>query len=444
MSVLDIVRTIQQSVPIPKWKVSSGNIGTGVFVSSTVCTEWSLREFEKTATWCVFGTGEGYIYFELAKHLVDAGHSPELIFTSGMLVGFDCNKDSVNIIKDKVSNLYNIERDLITVYNRDYFKLEKSMKFDNFIINPPYLDGSAGNIPVTHEHTEIVHKHWNKKGKGVVITKSSPALSNERYGDVVRNFVTSTTYNGYKARFLPDDAFPNAIVRSWYLVFDGSVQKNTVEVYGKDGLLEYVFDKHNDIYIFPTKKVRDIVKLLGTDKNTESLYPIKRVDSLQRIDKKVDCVILIDSGKKTLEKTSEVHKDFGKVGFGMRFQVGGDTNDVFRSHTHHSCLVLNNETIKKDYAICASEKYSIDEQLLDATCSLYQIRHPLNAWIHAFTRTSEQSSRSPQFKFCCKISMDEFYKLWPNGNPSIKEYFDYWKISPEHQNDITTWYSKYV
>lgn len=444
MSILEVVKTIQESVPIPKWKVTTGNIGTGVYVSSTVLNEWSPKETKKAATWVIFGTGEGYIYFELAKRLVDAGHTPDKVFTSGMLIGFDRDKDSVNIIKDKVSNLYGIDRRAITVFVKDYFKLEREMKFDNFIINPPYLDGSAGNIPVTHLHTDVALKHWNKKGKGVLITKSSPALSDERYGDIVRNFVTSSNHNGSKARFLPDDAFPNAIVRSWYLLFNGAKESNTVEVYGKDGSLQYTFNKGEDIYIFPTKTVRDVVKLLGTDKNTVSLYPVKRVDSLLTINEKIDSIVLIDNGKKTLEKTNRVHKDFGKIGFGMRFQVGGDVNDAFRSHTQHSCLVLGDETIKKDYAICSSEENDTENQLLDATSSLYQIRHPLNAWIHAFTRTSEQSSRSPQFKFCCRIPFEEFYTLWPNGNPSSKEYFEYWKIPLDIQEEIMTWYSKYV
>lgn len=444
MSVLDVVKTIQESVPIPKWKVTTGNIGTGVFVSSTVFDEWTVCEYKETSSWCIFGSGEGYLYFELAKRLVDEGHDPIAIFTSGMLVAFDIDSDSINIIKDKVENLYSINRNSITIYNKDYFELDEEMNFDNFIINPPYLDGSAGNIPVTHLHTEIAHKHWNKKGKGVVITKSSPALSDERYGDIVRNFVTSTPYKGSKVRFLPDDAFPNAIVRSWYLLFDGSKENNTLDVYGKDGSLQYIFNKGDDVYIFPTKTVKDVVKLLGTDKNTVSLYPVKRVDSLLKINKQVNSVVLIDNGKKKLEKTNQVHKDFGKIGFGMRFQVGGDVTDAFRSHTQHSCLILNDETIKKDYAVCSSEENNIDDQLLDAKSSLYQIQHPLNAWIHAFTRTSEQSSRSPQFKFCCRIPFAEFYTLWPEGNPSVIEYFEYWKILKKNQNEIMLWYSKYV
>lgn len=444
MSVLDIVQTIQQNVPIPEWKVKSGNIGTGVFVSSTVCDEWTEQEFAEKQTWCVFGTGEGYVYFELANRLVEAGHSPETVFASGMLVGYDIDQESVNIIKEKVCNLFEIDKDLVTVYNKDYFELETTVKFNNFIINSPYLDGSKGNIPVSHKHIGQALEHWNGNGKGFAITKSSPALSDERYGDEVRNFVTSKEYNGFKARFLPDDAFPNAIVRSWYLGFDKTKDNSVVEVYGKDGNLEYMFDKSNENFIFPTKAVRYIVDCVNTLNNTQSHYNIKRVDTVRDVDFEVDTVVLIDSGKKTLEKTNKVHKDYGSYGIGMRFQVGGDITDAFRSHTHHSCLVTPTETIKKDYAFCAAVGFSLEDKEKDAKSSLYQIRHPLNAWIHAHTRTSEQSSRTPQFKFCCRIPTEEFYNLWPKGNPSIKEYFDYWKIPTNYQTEILDWYAKYV
>ena len=438
MSVLDIVQTIQQNVPIPEWKVKSGNIGTGVFVSTEVCNEWTKQEFAKEQTWCIFGTGEGYVYFELAKRLVQAGHSPETVFTSGMLVGYDIDQESVNIIKEKVCNLFGIDKDLVTVYNKDYFELEKTVKFDNFIINSPYLDGSKGNIPVSHKHIGKALEHWNRSGKGFSITKSSPALSDERYGDEVRNFVTSKEYNGFKVRFLPDDAFPNAIVRSWYLGFDKTKDNSVVEVYGKEGNLEYVFDKSKDTYIFPTKMTKDIVELVKTSQNKKSHYEIKRVDTVKEINNNVDTVTLIDSGKKTIEKTNYVHNDYGSFGFGMRFQVGGDVTDAFRSHTHHSCFINDNETIKKDYAFCRSK----DKK--DALSGLYQISHPLNAWIHAHTRTSEQSSRQPQFKFCCRITTDEFYAKWPEGNPGVKEYFDYWNIPADYQTQILDWYAKYV
>ena len=75
---------------------------------------------------------------------------------------------------------------------------------------------------------------------------------------------------------------------------------------------------------------------------------------------------------------------------------------------------------------------------------MYQITHPLNAWIHAFTRTSEQGARSPQFRFCCRIETNEFYDKWKDGNPTVKEYFDYWGISEIYQKEILDWYNKYV
>jgi hypothetical protein len=287
-------------------------------------------------------------------------------------------------------------------------------------------------------------KHWNQNGKGFAITKSSPALSDERYGDEVRQFVTSNEYYGYKARFLPDDAFPNAIVRSWYLGFDKTQDISLVEVWGKSGNLEYSLTKDKNNYIFPSKTIKDIVDIVGTANNTTSVYDIKRVDAVKSTDNEFDTVILIDNGIKTLEKTKKVHRDFGNFGFGMRFQVGGDVTDAYRCHTHHSCLIEDSETIKKDYAFYCAVGETKKQQKLDAIAALFQIRHPLNAWLHAHTRTSEQSSRAPQFKFCCRIPTNEFYKQWVNGKPTVQEYFDYWKIPSEYQEEILGWYSKYV
>ena len=437
MSVLSVIKEVQQSVPIPLWKVKTGNIGTGVFVSTEVCNEWTFADYKKRQTWCIFGTGEGYVYFELAKRLVDAGHSPKTVFTSGMLVGYDIDIDCVNILKEKIEHTFGIDKSQIAVYNKNYFTLEKTVNFDNFIINSPYLDGSKGNIPVSHKHIGKALEHWNGNGKGFAITKSSPALSDERYGDEVRNFVTSKEYNGFKARFLPDDAFPNAIVRSWYLGFDKTKDNSVVEVCGKDGNLEYMFDKSNDVYIFNNFFVKNILSLVKTEHNIKSLYDFKRNDNVKENKTLIDTVTLIANGKKTIEKTKTLYRGYGNYSVGITFQVNGDVTDAYRSHTHNSCLILPTETLRKDYSfiVCKTKE--------EAESLYYQIRHPLNAWIHAHTRTSDQSSRGPQFKFCCRIPTVEFYNLWPEGNPSVSDYFDYWKIPTNYQTEILDWYCKY-
>jgi len=258
MSVLDIVQTIQQNVPIPEWKVKSGNIGTGVFVSSTVCNEWTEQEFAKTQTWCVFGTGEGYVFFELANRLVQAGHSPETVFASGMLVGYDIDQESVNIIKEKVCNLFEIDKDLVTVYNKDYFELEETVKFDNFIINSPYLNESNTKF-ISHKHSAKVEEHWNRKGKGISITKSAPLMSGNSGGPEIRAEIFSEINKGCKVRMLPDDAFRSgdsgsdskgAIVRTMYYVMDPNTTSDYVEVYGRDNKLEYRINRKNPQYIF--------------------------------------------------------------------------------------------------------------------------------------------------------------------------------------------------
>jgi hypothetical protein len=440
---LEIAKQISQNLPTPKWKVDIGNIRTGCFVSTEVCSEWSTSEFGKNQSWCIFGSGEGYVYFELAKRLLDSGHNPEQVFTTGILVGYDIDTDSVNIIKQKVSNMFDIDFNDITVYNKNYFTLEDTVKFDNFIINSPYLDGSKGNIPVSHKHIGNALKHWNGKGKGFAITKSSPALSNERYGDEVRNFVTSTEYNGYKARFLPDDAFPDAIVRSWYLGFSKSEDNSKVEVYGKDGNLEYTFDKDNDTYIFYNSVIRDILKIVGTQHNSKSQYNFKRNEKIKNTETKVKTVISILDKTKTVEEKEGIYSGYGKYAVGITFMVNGFGKmgtEVFeyRNHTKNSCLIEPDESLRKDYACITG----LDKD--EALSILYQIQHPLNAWIQAHTRTSDQSSRSPQFKFCCRIPTDKFYAEWPDGTPTVEEYFDYWNIPADYQTKILDWYKIYV
>jgi len=442
-SVLSVVKEIQQSVPIPKWKVLAGKVGTGIFVSSTVCDEWTTEEYLKTQTWCVFGTGEGYVYFELAKRLIDAGHSPVTVFTSGMLVGYDIDTDSVNILKEKIEHTFNIDKDKITVYNKDYLNLEETMNFDNFIINSPYLDGSKGNIPVSHKHIGKALEHWNRNGKGFAITKSSPALSNERYGDEVRHLVSSKDL-GFKFRWLPDNAFPNATVKSCYLGFDKKQNTDIVQVYGKDGNFMYDFIKNKDEYFFVNKVVKDVLEIVKTSKNTISKFDMKRVDRLFNSDIEVPTITLIKKYGKQVEKSKKTHKDFGKYAFGMRFQMGTTDLNEYHSHTSYTCLIEPEETIKKDYAICVSTYNSRDQQYRDTISGLYQIRHPLNMWIHAHTKTSEQSSRSPQFKFCCRIPTDEFYNAWSDGNPSVTDYFDFWNIPADYQTEILDWSKKYV
>ena len=234
---LSTIKTIQQSVPIPKWKVRSGNIGTGVFVSTEVCNEWTFDDYRKKQTWCVFGTGEGYVYFELAKRLVDAGHSPKTVFTSGMLVGYDIDIDSVNILKEKIEHTFNIDRDAITVHNKDYFELEKTVKFDNFIINSPY-NNKLNTQFISHKHSSKVEEHWNRKGKGVSITKSAPLMSANSGGPEIRDEIFSQVNKGCKVRILKDDAF-DALVRTMYYVLDPNTSSDYVDVYGKDNTIEY-------------------------------------------------------------------------------------------------------------------------------------------------------------------------------------------------------------
>jgi hypothetical protein len=439
MSVLDIVKTIQQSVPIPEWKVKSGNIGTGVFVSSTVCNEWTVEEFEATQTWCVFGTGEGYVYFELAKRLVDAGHSLETVFTSGMLIGYDIDVSSVNIIKQKVANLFNIDKNSVTVYEQNYFELEETVKFDNFIINSPYLDGSKGNSFVSHKHTQVALDHWNRKGKAVSITKSSPFLSNERGAKTIREQIFDPKNNTIKVRNLPDDAFTNAIVRTMYWLMDPNSEKSELDFIDKTGNCIYSIPNNKLDYIFPTLMIKSIVELIGTNFNVESHYITSRTSNNVESSQELDTIVLLNSGKPTIEKTKSKYFNYGNYSVVLTFQVNGDVKDAYRSHTHNSCIVNPNQSVRKDYTVidCGdSEK--------EAKSVLYQIKHPLNAWIHAHTRTSDQSSRSPQFKFCCRIPTDEFYNLWLDGNPSVSEYFEYWKIPINYQIEILDWYSKYV
>lgn len=439
MSILDIVKTIQQSVPIPDWKVKSGNIGTGVFVSATVCDEWTAKDFESKQTWCVFGTGEGYVYFELAKRLVDAGHTPKSVFTSGMLVGYDIDLSSVNIIKQKVVNLFNLDTESVTVYEQDYFKLEKLVKFDNFIINSPYLDGSKGNSFVSHKHTQIALDHWNRKGKAVSITKSSPFLSNERGAKTIREQIFDPKNNTIKVRNLPDDAFTNAIVRTMYWVMDPNAKKSELDFINKEGKCIYSMPNNNLDYIFPTLMIKSIVELVGTNSNVDSHYITRRTSDNTESNEEIDTIVLLNSGKATIEKTKSKYFNYGNYSVVLTFQVNGDVKDAYRSHLHNSCLVNPKQSVRKDYTVinCSSSEK-------EAKSVLYQIKHPLNAWIHAHTRTSDQSSRSPQFKFCCRIPTDEFYKLWPEGNPNVKEYFNFWNIPQEYQTEIIDWYAKYV
>jgi len=439
MSVLDIVQTIQQNVPIPEWKVKNGNIGTGVFVSSTVCDEWTKQEFIKNQTWCVFGTGEGYVYFELANRLVEAGHSPKNVFESGMLVGYDIDKQSVNIIKEKVSNLFGIDKDSITVYNKDYFKLETTVKFDNFIINSPYLDGSKGNKFVSHEHTQVALNHWNRTGKAVSITKSAPFMSNERGAKVIREQIFDKKNNTVKVRNLPDNAFDNATVRTMYWLMDPNSDQNYLEFVDKKGKCIYSMPNDSLEYIFPSIIVKDIVEIVGTNKNLESYYKPQRTSDNKEVIESIDTIILLNKGKPTIEKTNSQYFGYGNYGVVITFQVNGDVNDAYRSHTHNSCIVYPTQSVKKDYAVidCGNSE-------LEAKSTQYQISHPLNAWIHAHTRTSDQSSRKPQFKFCCRVPTEEFYNLWPDGKPNVIEYFNYWKIPTNYQKELLDWYAKYV
>lgn len=439
MSVLDIVQTIQQNVPIPEWKVKSGNIGTGVFVSSTVCNEWTKQEFAEKQTWCVFGTGEGYVYFELANRLLEAGHSPETVFASGMLVGYDIDQESVNIIKEKVCNLFEIDKDLVTVYNKDYFELETIMNFDNFIINSPYLDGSKGNKFVSHKHTQVAIDHWNRKGKGVSITKSAPFMSNERGAKVIREQIFDEKNKTVKVRNLPDDAFDNATVRTMYWLMDPNSNQDYLEFVDKEGNSIYSMLNDSLEYIFPSIIVKDIVEIVGTSKNIESYYKPQRTSENKEVTELIDTITLLNKGNATIEKTNSQYFGFGNYGVVITFQVNGDVTDAYRSHTHNSCVVYPTQSVKKDYAVI-----DCGDNEIEAKCVKYQISHPLNAWIHAHTRTSDQSSRKPQFKFCCRIPTDEFYNLWPKGNPSVKEYFDYWKIPANYQTEILDWYAKYV
>lgn len=436
MSILSVVKDIQQSVPIPRWKVRIGKVGTGVFVSSTVCDEWTKAAYRKKQTWCVFGTGEGYVYFELAKRLIDAGHSPQRVFTTGMLVGYDIDMNSIQVLKEKIFNLFDIDKSKITVYNKDYFELEETVNFDNFIINSPYLN-PTNTAFVSHKHSAKAEEHWNRKGKGVSITKTSPLMSQTSGGPEIREEIFSSINGCCKLRILPDDAF-NANVRTMYYVMNPNTDSEYVDVYGKNNTLEYSIKRDRPQYVFHKRVIQDIVTLVGTKENIRGYYEPRRVSKTTEVKKDVDTIILIEKNKSTMEKGNVVHETFGKPFVGMRFQLGGNISDEYRPHTINSVKGNANQTIRAEYVAIPCENNK------DRDAVHYQLRHPLNAWIHAHTRTSEQSCRAPQFKFCCRISTDEFYNLWSDGNPTVQEYFDYWKIKTKHQTEILDWYNKYV
>jgi hypothetical protein len=437
----DFIQNIQSSVPMPAWRTSGGRLGTGITVSEICSKEWTDDDYSKDQTWAVFGTGEGYIYFSTAKKLHQAGHSYEKIFTK-MLTGYDIDEDAVNELKDKVSATFKVAKRQIRIYTKDYFTLEDTVNFDNFIINPPYLDGSAGNIPVAHTHIQKALDHWSRKGKGVVITKSSPLLSDERNGDQIRATIFKEDNHASKVRLLPDDAFKDATVKSMYIVYD-PINSSEVDVYGKTNNKEYTISKDLDQWIFPNNLIRSIVEKIGTINNKDSLYPFKRVSG-KTVNKKLRTVSVIANKSAIYEETNFQHKDYGNYGVGITFQINGDIKDAYRNHTKNSCLVNPNESIKQDYSFSKAEGFTIEDKNKDAQSTLYQIQHPLNAFIQAYTRTSDQSSRTPQFKFCVKISTEDFYKKWSNGNPSVDEYFDHFNITQEVKNTIINWYKKYV
>jgi hypothetical protein len=370
-----------------------------------------------------------------------AGHSYEKIFTK-MLTGYDTDEKAVNGLKDKIAHTFKVEKDKIRVYTKDYFTLGDAVKFDNFVINPPYLDGSAGNIPVAHKHIDTVLEHWTRKGKGIVITKRSPLISNNpESNSLVRKTIFEKENHGSKIKLL--DSVFDAIVRTMYIVFDPNDDLE-LKIYGSNGKFEYACNKEKSKYIFNNNIIKEVVELVGTkNNNNKSLYEFRRVHgTIKNI--KIPTVVLIDNGKSTIKQSTFYHNNYGTLGIGMRFQVGGNTKDVYRSHTQHSVLVKNNQSIKKDYTFCKAIGITIQDRINNAQSGLYQIRHPLNAWIHAYTRSSEQSSNSPQFKFCARIDTDDFYKKWPTGNPTIKQYFDYWNIPKSTQKVILQWYKKYV
>lgn len=439
MSILSVVKDIQQSVPVPRWKVSSGKVGTGVFVSSTTTNEWTFDDYKKIQTWVVFGTGEGYVYFELAKRLIDAGHSPETVFTSGMLVGYDIDIGCIQVLKEKVFNLFGIDKSQITVYNKNYFELEKTVDFDNFIINSPYLDGTKGNAFVSHLHTQAALDHWNRKGKGVSITKSSTFLGQKGGVKTFREQIFNPVDNAVKVRNLPDDAFPNAIVRAMYVVWDPNSKQDYLEFVNKDGISIYTMPNDTVDNIFPSLIIKEVLEKIGTNSNDKSHYATRRTDNNVECTEEVDTITMLSKGQATITKTNSEYYAFGNYGVVMTFMTHGDVTDPYRSHTHNACMVTPTQSVKSDYIVidCGS-----DEK--EAISVLTQIKHPLNAWVHAFTRTSEQAARTPQFRFCCRLSVEEFYNLWPDGNPTVQEYFDYWNIPTKHQTEILDWYSKYV
>ena len=259
------------------------------------------------------------------------------------------------------------------------------MKFDLVIGNPPYVDSSAGKIPI---YNKFVEKSMELSRQVVaLIIPAGFSTSDEARGNKVRQLVSSP--NTKKIKFLGSDAFQSADVNTLYFVLD-KTQDSATEIAYKD--THYITMRSQGDYIFKEEILYNILNKCGTHRAKTSWIKFNRIEKV--------------SPARETKTVTQITKS------GVTYDFTTYVDDYLTCHkvvtsflpnaSHHLDVVWyvpENVAVKKGYTVC-----EMDSEVRARNLAAY-LRSSLCRAIHTETKTS-RTLRTPQLKFIPKVDLN--------------------------------------
>ena len=276
------------------------------------------------------------------------------------------------------------------------------MKFDLVIGNPPYVDSSAGKIPI---YNKFVEKSMELSRQVVaLIIPAGFSTSDEARGNKVRQLVSSP--NTKKIKFLGSDAFQSADVNTLYFVLD-KTQDSATEIAYKD--THYITTRSQGDYIFKEEILYNILNKCGTHRAKTSWIKFNRIEKV--------------SPARETKTVTQITKS------GVTYDFTTYVDDYLTCHkvvtsflpnaSHHLDVVWyvpENVAVKKGYTVC-----KMDSEVRARNLAAY-LRSSLCRAIHTETKTS-RTLRTPQLKFIPKVDLN---RSWTD-----QELYTHFQLTPE-------------
>lgn len=257
-------------------------------------------------------------------------------------------------------------------------------QFGRIVGNPPYNDSSKGNVKI---YDQIMEMCFSKSEYVSLVIPSSCSVSDERNNDFIRSMILSSGLK--KIKFLPDNTFPDANVKTMYFVsMPGATERS---VFNEENKKQYSIG-FTDKYFFNNVILVSIIKKLGTTNTTGSSFKFYQRWNSKTQTKKVKTVVMIGKDDIKFSETNLIdpHINAHKV----------ITSFLKNSKNHLDVLwyVPPGVAVKDGYTLTyvssENEGYNLISYLKSSLCK----------FIYESTKTS-RSLRTPQLKFIPRIDI---------------------------------------